>query len=198
MLNEALTAGAHQRTTAKQTPAEQEEPPQQMISSKRVSSTQPPTGRSATCTNKPAQKEVPCTVKHSAKTQKSTTAASQKNKPKKPRRFIPEDKNYVEDDTPTEMDVLSGRGGGSNYHAGNQRYWLKVLELRPAYAACGEGNNEEKRQIAQRVVDHIKKNKGRFLERETGTRKLFVLPKDVVLEKVRQALRDKYVPFFAR
>jgi hypothetical protein len=193
MLNEALTAGTHQtRATATQTPAE-EEPPQQMISSKREPSTQPARN------TKPAQKKVPCTVKHPAKPHKST-AASQKNKPRNipSRRFIPEDKNYVEDDIPTEMDVLSGRGGGSNHHAGNQRYWLKVLELRPAHAACGEGNNEEKRQIAQRVVDHIEENKGRFLERETKKRKLFVLPKDVVLEKVKQALRDKYVPFFAR
>jgi hypothetical protein len=171
-----IATEAHQRTTgATQTPAEEEALPEQIISSKWTPSTttQPATRRgsaststSTRCTNKKPAKKVPsCRAnKHSVKkTQQKSTAASPKNKPKKLCRLIPAVKNYVDDEMPTEVDVLCGRGGGSNYH-GNQRYWLKVLELRPAYVACGKNNNEEKTQIAQRVVDHIEENKGRFLE----------------------------------
>ena len=40
-------------------------------------------------------------------------------KPKRVRREIPEEKDYI-DGMPTIKDVVAGRGGGSNNHQGNK------------------------------------------------------------------------------
>jgi hypothetical protein len=132
------------------------------------------------------------------RTKNSKNPIETKSRPKKPRRQIPRRNKYIPDgQKPSELDVVGGRGGVSIHHNGNRRYWSKVLGLRPSYRACGE-NNQEKIRIAQSIVDYIESSDGRFLEREKKTRRFFVLPKTVALEKVKQALRDVYVPLWAR
>ena len=46
-------------------------------------------------------------------------APQEPTKPKRVRRMIPEEKNYINRE-PTEYDVLGGRGAKSNNHQGNK------------------------------------------------------------------------------
>jgi hypothetical protein len=74
---------------------------------------------------------------------------------------------------------------------------MKVLESRQAYRACGK-NTLEKAMLAQSIVDFVESVNGRFLQQEKETGCFFVLPKKAALGKVKQALRDNYVPLWAR
>ena len=74
-----------------------------------------------------------------------------------------------------------------------QRYWKKILANRNDYRKCE--SNAEKTAVAQKVVDSIQSKGGRFVQKEMGENgRWFVLPKVVVMLKVKQALRDRYVP----
>jgi hypothetical protein len=135
----------------------------------------------------------------------TSTTTGPKDRPRKgscctakhpfPKSWITE--NYIPEMQPTTFDVLGCRGGAANHHEGNKRYWWKVLELRPTYRAVADDDNHEKTRIAQQIVQYIEA-RGCFLEREQKTRKLFVVPEEFALAKAKQALRDKYVPVFAR
>ena len=87
--------------------------------------------------------------------------SSPSNKLRKP---IPVTKVYV---TKTEKDVLLGRGGGSNAHAGNKRYRDEVKLLAPVY---GNASKPEKKKISESVVQIIKQLGGRFLQKEKDMR----------------------------
>jgi len=115
----------------------------------------------------------------------------------RPRRVIPENKEYIpEGEEPKYSDVVSGRGGRSNHHMGNRRYFGRVLDLRKQYRECAY--DEEKTVVAQSIVDFIQNGSGRFLQRECKTKRWFVLPDKVALDKAKQALRDKYIPVWAQ
>lgn len=107
-------------------------------------------------------------------------------------------RSYLETQEPGSSDVLGGRGGGANHHQGNERYWREILLLRPTYQGVGKRDNLTKNQLARRVLEHIHASGGRFLERERSSRRLYVIPDDCALSKIKQAFRDKYVPLFAR
>ena len=71
------------------------------------------------------------------------------------------------------------------------------------YFGCGDGNNTQKNDIANAVLQDIKKMKGRFLEREKITEaekmakkkgRLYLIPDKIALGKIKQALRDKHTP----
>jgi hypothetical protein len=117
---------------------------------------------------------------------------------KKPRRAIPENKEFIPvNEQPTDADVVGGRGGRSNHHAGNRPYWKKVLGARAHYRACQ--SDASKTMIAQDILNYVKLEKrGRFLNLDSENNRWFVLPDAVVLDKIKQALRDKYVPFWAK
>lgn len=133
-------------------------------------------------------------AKHKAPTSKQ----EQQQRPKKPRRTIPENKQYIpENERPTDADVVGGRGGRSNHHAGNRPYWIKILGSRHYYRTCQ--SDAAKTMIAEGILNYVKKEKGgRFLNLDSKTNRWFVLPDVVVLDKIKQALRDKYVPFWAK
>jgi len=63
---------------------------------------------------------------------------------------------------PTDDDVLFGRGGYTNSHPGNIRYRAKALELRPWYEASSK---EEKYNISELLIESVKAEGGRFLEK---------------------------------
>lgn len=110
-------------------------------------------------------------------------------------------KKFLNEQEPAALDVLGGRGGGANNHVGNIRYWKKVLALRPQYRAVRDCNTAEKTRIAEMVLTYIQngpEGRGRFVERDMKTRRLFLIPDEVALSKIKQALRDNYVPLFAR
>lgn len=88
--------------------------------------------------------------------------------------------------------------GGSNHHEGNKRYWRRILVERGGYKLLGKNDNVEKNGIAESVYDYILSTGGRFLQMDPKTEKWFNIPKRISLDKIKQALRDKYVPHFAK
>ena len=77
---------------------------------------------------------------------------------KKPRRIIDEGR-VIE---PTDDDVFFGRGGYTNTHPGNIKFRNKALELRPWYEAS---TKEEKFNISQLLIESVKSEGHRFLEK---------------------------------
>ena len=59
--------------------------------------------------------------------------------------------------------------------------------------------DHEKARIAKGILKYVQENlKGRFLNIDSKTKRWYILPDDVVLDKIKQALRDKYIPYWAR
>jgi hypothetical protein len=128
---------------------------------------------------------------------KATKAKSPIHK-RRPRRELPEDLTdlYIDGEGPSPLDVVGGRGGVSNNHEGNKRYWRRILSERPGYKQLGKHDNAKKTDIAQGIYDYIVTTGGRFLQLDSKTQKWFNLPQKIGLDKIKQALRDKYVPNF--
>ena len=84
-------------------------------------------------------------------------------------------------------DVLCGRGGATNNHPGNKRFRAIVAHHMPEYLAA---RKKEKSIIAQQIVDHIKKQGGRFLKRSDGNNTWVEVSDKKATEKTSQALRE--------
>lgn len=84
-------------------------------------------------------------------------------------------------------DVLCGRGGATNNHPGNKRFRAIVAHHMPEYLAA---RKKEKSIIAQRIVDHIKRQGGRFLKRSDGNNTWIEVSDKKATEKTSQALRE--------
>lgn len=131
-----------------------------------------------------------------------TNKGNKPTKPKrtrKPRRQLPANKAalYIGlGEVPTSLDIVSGRGGGSNHHGGNQRLWNPVLMHRPRYRLLQ--NKAEKTAMAESIIQDLIRDGSRFLQKEPETGRWFTLPETIVIDKIKQALRDRYVPLFAR
>jgi hypothetical protein len=65
-------------------------------------------------------------------------------------------------DTVATFDVLCGRGGETNHHAGNIQYRQLVKLCQPAYIAA---KRREKPKIAQSIVKAVRSLGGRFLKK---------------------------------
>jgi len=117
---------------------------------------------------------------------------------RKPRRVIPNEKEFIpENEQPTQSDVVGGRGGRSNHHPGNRPYWIRILESRVEYTASR--SDHDKARIANGILRYVQDDlRGRFLNIDGKTKRWYVLPNSVVLDKIKQALRDKYIPYWAR
>lgn len=68
---------------------------------------------------------------------------------------------------PTNLDVLSGRGGGTNRHAGNMRFREEARKLRGVYQESST-SLKEKSHMSQELVKRVKSYGGRFLEKGDG------------------------------
>lgn len=123
---------------------------------------------------------------------------SRKPRVRKPRRSIPNEKEYIpENEQPTQSDVVGGRGGRSNHHPGNRPYWIRILESRNEYTKSR--SDHEKARIANGILRYVQEElRGRFLNIDSKTKGWYILPNTVVLDKIKQALRDKYIPYWAR
>ena len=84
-------------------------------------------------------------------------------------------------------DVLCGRGGATNNHPGNKRFRAIVAHHMPEYLAA---RKKEKAVIARQIVDHIKKQGGRFLKRSDGNNTWIEVSDKKATEKTSQALRE--------
>jgi len=101
-------------------------------------------------------------------------------------------KRYISN--PTDMDVLMGRGGKSNHHAGNKRYREEILNFKKTYAQLT--SKEEKTDLSRHVVDYVHKYKGRFLalDKTVNPPKWYEITDAVARRKVSQALREDNDP----
>ena len=113
------------------------------------------------------------------------TAPKKKRKRKPRKKVIPEVKHFVK---PNENDVLLGRGGRSNHHAGNKRYREEVKNLRSWYLS--NTDKDEKTRISQSLVDLVHAYEGRFLEEDKEVGGWYVVPNIVARRKASQALRE--------
>ena len=86
------------------------------------------------------------------------------------------------------QDVLFGRGGGTNHHAGNLRYRELISSHRQDYVQVAI--KSEKANVSRRVVKAIKAGNGRFLRKGDDGRWHEVSDKEAV-DKASQALREK-------
>jgi len=111
--------------------------------------------------------------------------AGKRKRKRKPRpKILPDVKVYVEIET---NDVLSGRGGKSNHHPGNNRYREEIQNNREFYATLGE-DNDAKASVAEAVVTFVQSNGGRFLEKDDVG--WFVIHDRAARLKASQALRE--------
>eukprot|EP00578_Thalassiosira_sp_NH16_P016407 CAMPEP_0181106452 /NCGR_PEP_ID=MMETSP1071-20121207/16540_1 /TAXON_ID=35127 /ORGANISM="Thalassiosira sp., Strain NH16" /LENGTH=269 /DNA_ID=CAMNT_0023189861 /DNA_START=40 /DNA_END=847 /DNA_ORIENTATION=+ len=89
--------------------------------------------------------------------------------------------------TPRPNDVLFGRGSHANAHLGNVKFRRRALEYRPLYE---RSSKEEKRRIADMLVDSVRREGSRFLERgEKGVWHEVI--KGGAHTKASQALRER-------
>lgn len=87
------------------------------------------------------------------------------------------------------MDVLSGRGGLTNKHAGNKLFRSLVKKNRPHYQQLK--NNAHKLMLAESIIAAIDARQGRFLKRLSKDSDNWIeLTDEEVVTKTTQALRE--------
>jgi hypothetical protein len=112
-------------------------------------------------------------------------STTKKKKKKKATRVI----DFSTAAEPTEDDILFGRGGDINKHPGNVRFREKARELASLYEACGD-SKEEKYDLSVKLVDCMKSENRRFLEKGPDGLWYEVLGNGI-RKKASQALREK-------
>jgi len=94
--------------------------------------------------------------------------------------------------TPTDMDVLLGRGVGTSRRQGNQHFRLIVSECVDDYM---KSTKKQKMAISRSIVDRMKNEfNARFLQKCTGSNLWIEVDRKRALEKTAQALRDGAAP----
>lgn len=87
----------------------------------------------------------------------------------------------------TDDDVLLGRGGRSNHHAGNKRYLIEKEKIQARYLAA---DKDAKTGISQELVDIIENWGGRFLKLDEDTNRWYKVKNIVARKKASQTLRE--------
>lgn len=93
---------------------------------------------------------------------------------------------------PQPNDVLLGRGSALMFHPGNLRYRQLVRDRKAAY--CSFDDQTHKQDIASSILDIIREDGGRFLERRENSSQeetWCVVNDRRALEKTKQSLREK-------
>ena len=86
-----------------------------------------------------------------------------------------------------ENDVLCGRGGETNHHAGNIQYRNFVKVCQPAYISA---KRRDKPRIAEKIVQSVRKLGGRFLKKDPESNTWRDVGNTKAREKTSQALRE--------
>ncbi len=89
---------------------------------------------------------------------------------------------------PTDLDVLLGRGGLTNNHAGNIRYREEVEKVKPMYFSCL--TKSEKKEVSELLVAYVQDYGGRFLEKDPETKEWVLASETAARKKASQALRE--------
>jgi hypothetical protein len=89
---------------------------------------------------------------------------------------------------PTDLDVLLGRGGLTNNHAGNIRYREEVEKVKPMYFSSR--TKTEKKNVSEMMVAYVEDYGGRFLAKDPDTGQWMIAPAKAARKKASQALRE--------
>lgn len=87
-----------------------------------------------------------------------------------------------------EHDILSGRGGATNVHAGNKFFRNLINAHRDQYLRA---RKNDKPNISRTIVSAIRRRQGRFLRKDKKTGLWFEIGDDLAREKTSQALRQR-------
>jgi len=101
--------------------------------------------------------------------------------------------NYRQEEAmkhPNDTDVLSGRGKFTTKWKGNIYFRTLVEHHKSEYLKAG--NNLEKKQIAQKIIDTVRmlNPQGRFLKHDADKNMWYDIGNHAALRKTRQALRE--------
>ena len=88
----------------------------------------------------------------------------------------------------TEHDVLGGKGGQSIHHPGNIQFRQWAEEMKPEYSQLSK---PEKTPYSWKLVHRVWDNGGRFLEKDEGSGKFYVIDEKDARLKASQALREE-------
>ena len=88
---------------------------------------------------------------------------------------------------PRDIDVMCGRGGGTNHHTGNRTYREHVNKQKLLYSIC---TKNEKQAIIRQIVSDIRRSSGRFLQYDDGEGKWYDVGDKKARTKTSQALRE--------
>jgi len=89
---------------------------------------------------------------------------------------------------PGPMDVLLGRGGRSNFHAGNKAYRTLVEFHKRSYKQAS--TNMQKQAIAKQIVEKVRSDKNRFLKCDSESGLWRDVSDEDAQAKTSQALRE--------
>jgi len=98
-----------------------------------------------------------------------------------------------------KIDVLCGRGSGPNERVGNSNYRDLVMRRKVEYHNLPSRDYKRKQRIAQEIIEVIHSQGGRFvklapnIEQIEGQEKYVLVDSTTVLEKTKQALRQRSV-----
>jgi hypothetical protein len=95
--------------------------------------------------------------------------------------------DYIEGDI-RDVDYLVGRGGHNTRHPGNQAYLDQKDSLQESYTNAK--TRSDKHQISKELVHWVHARGGRFLKRDSATRKWYILPNDIAYKQARQKLTE--------
>jgi hypothetical protein len=123
-------------------------------------------------------------ITSSSTTKKQKNNTNEKKNKKKRKRIIDETTTC----TPTELDVLFGRGGYTNNRPGNIFFRSEALRLRPWYESS---TKEEKYEISQLLMESVKSRGGRFLEKGKKDGMWHEVIGNGARRKASQALRER-------
>ncbi len=88
----------------------------------------------------------------------------------------------------TEHDVLGGKGGQSIHHPGNIQFRQWAEEMKPEYSQLSK---PEKTPYSWKLVHRVWEKGGRFLEKDEGSGKYYVIDEKDARLKASQALREE-------
>eukprot|EP00560_Eucampia_antarctica_P007420 CAMPEP_0197822880 /NCGR_PEP_ID=MMETSP1437-20131217/178_1 /TAXON_ID=49252 ORGANISM="Eucampia antarctica, Strain CCMP1452" /NCGR_SAMPLE_ID=MMETSP1437 /ASSEMBLY_ACC=CAM_ASM_001096 /LENGTH=431 /DNA_ID=CAMNT_0043421739 /DNA_START=150 /DNA_END=1445 /DNA_ORIENTATION=- len=91
-----------------------------------------------------------------------------------------------------DVDVLCGRGSGTNAHPGNKYFRNKINMYRRAYLKT---RKNDKPTISRFIVQSIHERNGRFLKKDEKSGLYFEIGDDIAREKTSQALRQRASQF---
>ncbi len=87
-----------------------------------------------------------------------------------------------------DMDVLSGRGGGTNLHPGNRYFRQLIVSHSDSY---DKASKAKKPFVARDVVRKIRERGGRFLRKDNTTGLFYEIGDELAREKASQAFRHR-------